>query len=239
MSLYLDLYAPTLAVGCCPNSVGVCVFNEQHRALREISANNWQLDDYVKSSHDDFVIRLSEHAERTFFYSINLDSGNFTLPKTPDGEYYYLEFWHHEDDGTDFNRSIDNLLEHRRFIWDGSKRVDAKLGQTQVNELSIYEAHVSLSYDADAQTVYVLAWLEKNKQIVTDSISCNVKWHDRLGNTIMDVNQTTFMPNVPGVYLFDVTNIDPDPDLTTPIEVEVTDAASVVHKTLSSIVTWD
>lgn len=238
MPLLIDAYLPDLAAGCCPNKIYALLFNKQHFALKDTGGGNYSLVAYTKAAHNTFSIILLEHAERAKYYTKEIADVNLVLPQTPEGEEYFLEVWYRSIVGP-FDRDVDTLRETRRVIWSGSQWVESRLDALQASQISGYFSHVSCTYDSDNQTVYFLAWLESRGAVIPNTVRCELTWRDRLGAVISQVVQTTYMPNTPGVFRWDVPGIDVAPDQATSVMVSIRDAEGVDHNTHSSIASWD
>lgn len=243
-NLFISHLETSLAVGCCPDKVAAVLFDESHNALKLISTppDVWAMAPYAKTDHNDFCILLTEHTERTWFYYKDLDSSQFTLAATPEGEWYTFEFWHKEGTG-DFDRDADNFLGEKKVVWDGTYLCESRLPATQVETLQGYVVQASVGYDSSSQTVYAIAWLEKNNELVRTSQYVTFDWRDRTGAGIMSATISTYIDTedgaMDGIFALDYPGIDLDPDLTTPMVVTIRDVSNNDHTACIGIATWD
>jgi len=236
-NLFIDYYGKDLVVGCCTNLIYAVVYNQSSSSLKEVTPSAWSLQAYLDSAHDDHALLLTEHSERSKYYLLNLDEAQFTLADTPDGEEYTIEIWK-SDTVAPYVRADDTLLETQKFTWHGQER-GLRILPLQQTAISGIQSHIAMSYDSDTQTIYYLAWLEKAGIMITDTTNCNVRWRDRTGSLVTNINQSTHLTDEPGVFSFVQSPITPNADETTVVICSITDADSNVYSTTHSVVTWD
>lgn len=237
-TLRFEALFPELEAGCCPNRVYVVMFDQDGNALKPNGLGTYTFQPYTKATHSSFAIVLAEHGERSKFYSSELSPVNHSVPVTPDGECYYLEFWKREGN-TAYNRDEDEVLECRRVFWTGNYLSTTRLSDGDVEAVAAYKAELGVTYDSETSTVYFVAFLERNGELVTDPQQMEINWKARDNSTIANVVQRTTMNNLPGVYAFSLSLMDLDPDQATPITVTITDADGVEHTSGSVSLTWD
>lgn len=236
-NLYISHDGSGLVEDCCPDNIGAILFTDSEEALKNDGFGAYTPQSYVRADHEDYIITLSEPAERSFYYFVDLDEAQFTLPETPAGRWYELEIWYSTTTSV-WDRDVDTLRELRRVIWDGSNLIDARLGAGQVADMSQWIAHASVGYDHTTNTVYFTCWLEQDGSWVQDPKSVTILWHDSVGNEILNVTVSTFN-YVTGIFQFNAANIDLTPDRVTPIQVAITAQDDTVYTSLATVVSWD
>lgn len=233
-----DLHIEFYPLDCCQGDFfSAVIFNESQSALKEVTANDWQMQPYDKSNHNQHCIELTQHSHRTGYYDATIVSSNLTMAATPDGEYYTIEFWNRVANNT-FVRSEDTLADIRRVIWDGSKFLDSKVSLTAA-DLQQYEVKGHLAYDSNLNIAHVMGWLALGNQIVSDTTQMSVLWYTRVGTKIADVSVSTQITDVAGVFTVDIPDVNPDPDEVFVVLVTITDASSVQRTSHVPVTTWD
>lgn len=237
-NLRLDAYLPNLAAGCCPAKIYALVFSRTNQALKDNGSGVRVMTNFLKSQQNAFAITLNEHAQRTKYYYLDLDAAQFSLLDNTFGEEYYLEIWRRELSGS-FDRDVDVLEQTRTFQWQGGRLAESVLDPSQETRLATYQAHITPSYDSENQVAYFMAFLDRNGALQTDSQQCEFLWLDSAGATITHLTNNTYVANAPGVFAFNVPNIDLQPDRVGIMLCSIQDVDGVVHKTASTSIHWD
>lgn len=241
MSLLLERNFPDLVASCCPDRIYALVFNHLGQAFKDNGSGVLVMTNYLKASHALFATTLLEDAQRSKYYSLNLDDSDFTLSETPMGLKYTVEYWRRPTTGT-FNRDQDILEETRDLYWSGSpagRIIESRLDTSQEERLAGREVHVVLGYDSTTNTVYGIAWLELNHVLQADAVNCNFQWKDYAGTVITDTTVTSIIPGTPGVFRFSQPATDLAPDRLGLLVATITDAQSVARVGVSGTNTWD
>jgi len=238
MPLHIDAYLPEKTPGCCTAKVYALLFSQDHQALKDPGGGHILLP-YTKAAHATFALVMTEHIERSKYYAFDLDDADFTLPANAFGVPYYLEIWERTLASLAYNRDQDTLRETRPFLWSGTRAVQAQLDPVQEDRLANYQAHVSMSYDSEFQNIRLIAFLDRNGELITDPQSCNAAWTDRAGMPVFNTTIVTFIPGFPGLFTWDQPGIDLDPDEVFALTVTILDANNVPHVTVTNPITWD
>lgn len=241
--LHLGIQQPSLLFGCCPANVFAVVFNESFYALKKVSESPdlWTLNGYAKASHEDFCIPLSEHAEKTQYYYINLDTDQFVLSTSGYGEYYIVEYWY-KSDGQAFDRSLNTYLGSEKFKWDSLNKVkiDAMLGVIQENIIAQMEVKLSATYNPQGKYLRIIAWLEKSGGIITDTKRFQFElFNFGDGEVIVSGQRTFHLTNVPGVFKMEISDVEISPDFPFPIIGSITDVNDVDYTSCISVASYD
>lgn len=235
--MLIETYLEDLSAGCCPNHVYALIFNEQGQALKLIGSV-WQIANYVKSSHEDYCILLSEGSERTKYYSRTIPSNEHSLPVLGLGKQYTIEVWLNSA-GENYSRSTDILKKTFKAYWDGYSFNGSNLSQVQIDSLSRNQVHIGVSYDSSTDELKVVAWLERNSLLVSAVNEIRVRLLSRTGSTLCDVAVNSQLEDVPGVFAFDIPSISLPPDEAFIAVAIITDEDSVLHTSVTSILSWD
>jgi len=238
MPLYLDRNFPDLQPDCCPDRIYALVFDAHGQALKDSGGGIYVMLPYLKSAHVQHAIVLSESAERSKYYSLALDNTLFTLPETPMGEKYTVEYWRRPTPGV-LNRDQDILEETRDLYWSGLREVESRIDSTQEGRIGGMEVHCVLGYDSALQVVYGIAWLERNHILQTDTTNCTFQWKDYNGSVLTNTTVIATIPDTPGVFRFSQPATDLAPDRLGVLFVSITDAEAAVHTGVSGTNTWD
>lgn len=240
MSIRLDVYVPDLVVDCCPDKVYAIIFNDEGDALKWAAGPaQWQLATYVLADHADFAIALAESSDRSKFYTLLLEAADYTLADTPDGTHYWMEYWLREAVDTNYDRTEDTLLESRRFYLVNNELSYTQLNLFQRQALQGATAQCTIAYDSEEQKVRFMAWLERGGAAVTDAVTATVYWTKRDGTVILNTSYSTHVTGQPGVFCWEHTGIDLEPDEVSVIKVTIEDADGNLPFTYTSMVTWD
>lgn len=227
----IEYYYKDGVLGCCPLQVYAIVRTQSFSALKDDGAGNKALEPYVAADNADFAIVTAEHAELSKLYYVEIDPSDLTLPATPDGEYYYLEFWLADVAGT-YDRSVDTLLDTKEFIWDGSDYANDWMPSNEG------EVELATSYDSVTHTSYFMASLSQNGQHVATPTSCSFKMVNENGEVIAESNPGTQLTNIPGVYYWNEPGQDPTADRVYAIIVTITYGGHD-YSTVHYQVNWD
>lgn len=239
MSLRLHISFPDLVADCCPDRIYAMVFNEDSsKALKDNGSGVLVLTPYLESTHATFALVLTEHAQRTKYYSRAIANANLILAATPYGEKYSVEYWRRPDVGT-FQRDQDILAETRPLYWDGLEEAASRLSQGQERKLNTYEVHVVIGYNSTTQTIYGVAWLELNHLLVQDTTQATFLWRDYNGTILSNITTPAILTDTPGVFRFSQPATDLAPDRLGVITATIRDAAAIDHVGVSGTNTWD
>lgn len=233
---------PSLPTGCCHDALFAHVFNEQGEALKLVTGA-WSFVAYDKTISDQYAIPLSEDAERTQSFSAVIAEGDLTLPDTPDGEVYEIEYWRvtSGSPAPPYVRVNSTLLEVVPFVWYQHKMMQGSmsLGDAQRAIQEEYVVQVSVAYNADVSTIQFTAWLEVDGIRATDTQNCNILMLDSTGSTILNSTQATPVTGFPGLFAWSITNIPLNADTSYTIFGTMLDAGSNLRSTTCAAVTWD
>lgn len=209
-------------------------------ATKALNPSNGLLETFLKANQAAHALVLSQDAQRTKYFTRTMPASGMTLPANAADERYTIEYWTHVGGGS-YNRDNDLLKMTETVYWNGTKVVrppevigvssGGSGGSTQ------WSCNCSMAYDSVTQTVSYVVWLEKDGELVTNPLSCQVLWLDRLGATIANISNST--PSIQGHFLFTQAAVDLTPDISTFVVVKVTDVDVVTHTSGVSPVTWD
>jgi hypothetical protein len=251
VALHLGTYAlkekyPELSFGCCSSNICAVILDRFGNALKEVSTGVWGLQEYSKSNHTTFCIPLNEHQQRAFYYFIDLADDTYTLNSNDPGDFYSVEFWYRATTDNDYDRESDILLEVQKFKWDENSKtmIDYSISETQKTDLSLCSAIASIGYDSSSKTLRALCWLHKNGILVEDTSEALITWHSFSGELIVQAVKYNHMVDsdgdkINGIFKFEISGVDINPDIATPFILEITDADSNVFKSCTSVVTYD
>lgn len=220
------------------SGVYAILMTEDNQALNPSSG---LLQSFVKANQNVHGMALPQHSERTRYFTKTLPASGMTLPANPSPDRYTIEYWTHVGTGN-YNRDSDTLFDVESIYWNGTKVVSSPEvigitsgggggGSTQWN------CYLSMGYDSVTQTVSYTAWLEKDGEVVTNPISCQIIWLDRLGSPIANITNSS--PTIYGYFMFTQAAVVLLPDISTFAIVKITDADVVVHTSGIAPVTWD
>jgi hypothetical protein len=228
---------PLLTVGCCPNKIYAILFNEDMQALK-LDAGVWSFAAYDQEDSG-FAIPMAEDAERTMTYQSIINSGFHTLPVTPPGRHYFIEFWRRTLSDSLLSRSEDTLMQCERCYWDGDGLAYSRLSSSDVTSVAKNEALVNYAYDSSDNSINMLCFLNTNGRLRTDVNRCEVLWTKRDGSPIAHIVKTSTISGMDGFFAIDIPLTDLSPDLCTPIKVTIRDSSGESHTTGQASVTWD
>ena len=234
-----DLEAPAVASG----SMYAVLFRDTDNKALDFAAGTPDLQTF-DGDHVRFGKVLAQHSTRTRLHYSLLADGSFTLPESAADEAYQIEYWHRE--GGARSRASDRLVMIEFFNWLGGKKIESRLGAAQEARIALipdepagarYEALGSLSYDQETNRIGIMAWLEKDGELQTTALSATVRMVD---STETEIFSKTITPiGADGQFADEYVGDPLSPDETYFLTVSITDAASAIHISASSPVTWD
>ena len=234
-----DLETPAVASG----TMYAVLFRDSDNKALDFAAGTPDLQTF-DGDHTRFGKVLAQHSTRTRLHYALLADGSFTLPNSAADECYQVEYWHRE--GGARSRPSDRLVMIEFFNWLDGKKIESRLGSAQEARIALipnepatarYEALGSLSYDQETNRIGIMAWLEKDGELQTTALSATVRMVD---STEAEIFSKTITPiGADGQFADEYVGDPLSPDETYFLTVTITDAASAVHKSASSPVTWD
>lgn len=240
-NLYLQRCFPELLTGCCPSSIYCHVFNWQDYALLN-TAGSWALSPFHGASSQNFAIPMVESADRSRSYSALLTPDSFSLPDTPDGEFYEIEFWRLDTGSAPtYLRANSTFLAAEKFIWYDQKMMTgtASLGGKQRSSGGNYYTNVSLSFNSETGAMQIMAWLELDGVTVQDASGVQVTMVDAEGAVKLDSTSHSAILNNPGVFCWSVTGVTLVPDTNYYTIVTGFDADNNPHTTTGATIVWN
>jgi hypothetical protein len=197
--------------------------------------------DSFDGDNDRFGVTLEEDVIRTRVYNVSLSAGvEIEMPSTEQGEQYEIEFWCQSASG--FNdRASDIFLGVERFPWDNDSgtRESQNIIQIRTNTEN-HTAFCAFSYDTLIERIGICCWLERNGEVVDDSVSCTVSITDSTGITIAeDLAIPIPSPRLSGEFFGEILTQPLNPDETYFAICKITDSSGNIHTSACSPVTWD
>lgn len=244
----LKLNFPDLSYGCCSANVCAVVLDRFGNGLKKISTSPdvWALASYTKTTHSNFCIQLNEHAQRAFYYYLDMEDESYTLPSNSPGDCYKVEYWYRITTDNNYDRESDALLDVQDLKWDGVSKtmIDHLISSNQMAEMSQTIPIASIAYDKSNQTARILCWLNRNGVLLEDSQSATITWRRFDGTLVAEVVNSSFMNDsegapIPGIFDFELTGINITPDMANPFILEMLDANSNSFKSNTSVVSYD
>jgi hypothetical protein len=249
-------------------TIAALVFGEDNKCLKKTSSSPdaYSMEVYSKEDHNNFCIELDEHPQRTGYHSKELDldipSGKYkiefwakgiedviptptptptstptpTPTSTPTPTPTPTSTPTPTGNVNTFDREVDSLVDVQELYWDKdtSESYDSKiLIRDKINPI------VSVAYDKSEEKVRLVCWLNKNGSIVVDTVKATIKWVNFNDQVIADLESVTHMENAPGVFKVEINSFTIDPDISTPMIVEIEHEDGSKYTSCTSVVTYD
>lgn len=126
--------------------VYACIFNRSHQAIKFNMASPYIFSTYLKSAHNDYIRVLSQHAERTRYFSDTVHCTALNIDGNPYGECYEIELWAELISGTP-DRNVDRLLQTKPFTWVSGRVAESRIDISQEENIANLAAAAVFNQD--------------------------------------------------------------------------------------------
>jgi len=238
-NLRLGTYIDTDVYYADPLSVYALIFNSDNNAIKE-SVGIYSFDEYLLVNHSDYCIDLLEHSNRTRYFFADIDTSSLVMPSTSNGSLYCIEYWMKSSE-SEYSRENDFFLSHEMFMWDSvyKRRYYGEISIEQEKRLVYAKANVSAAYDSIEGKVRIIGWLEIAGRIIETTKRLDVYWNSFDDTEIASAQKTVHQSNTPGVFAIEISGIDLNPDLVTPIKAVIVDEDDIEYGSVVSAATYD